>query len=106
MQIIDLSKQNTIINQYMAEMRDRDYQQNRLLFRNNITRVGEMMAYEISKTLAYEPRDDSARHGARQRAHGQGDTGHYIPSGAALPQRFPARVRPCGQRLRKRIPRV
>ena len=57
MQIIDLSKQNTIINQYMAEMRDREYQQNRLLFRNNITRVGEMMAYEISKTMTYEPRD-------------------------------------------------
>ena len=57
MQIIDLSKQNTIINQYMAEMRDREYQQNRLLFRNNITRVGEMMAYEISKTLNYEERD-------------------------------------------------
>ena len=57
MQIIDLSKNNSIINQFLAEMRDVDYQQNRLLFRNNITRVGEMMAYEISKTLAYEPRD-------------------------------------------------
>ena len=57
MKIIDLSKQNSIINQYMAEMRDAGYQQNRLLFRNNITRVGEMMAYEISKTLDYEPRD-------------------------------------------------
>ena len=40
----------------MAEIRDRDYQQNRLLFRNNITRIGEMMAYEISKTLTYETR--------------------------------------------------
>ena len=40
MKIIDLSKQNSIIN-----------------LRNNITRVGEMMAYEISKTLDYEPRD-------------------------------------------------
>ena len=57
MQIIDLSKQNSIINQYMAEMRDKEYQLNRLLFRNNITRVGEMMAYEISKTLNYEERD-------------------------------------------------
>ena len=56
MKIIDLSKQNSIINKYMAEMRDREYQRNRLLFRNNITRVGEMMAYEISKTLDYEPR--------------------------------------------------
>lgn len=57
MQIIDLSKNNSIINQFLAEMRDVDYQQNRLLFRNNIMRVGEMMAYEISKTLTYEPRD-------------------------------------------------
>ena len=57
MQIIDLSKNNSIINQFLAEMRDVDYQQNRLLFRNNIMRVGEMMAYEISKTLDYVPRD-------------------------------------------------
>ena len=56
MEVIDLSKQDTIINQYMAEMRDRDYQRNRLLFRNNIMRVGEMMAYEISKTLDYAVR--------------------------------------------------
>lgn len=57
MHIIDLGKQNSIIGQYMAEMRDKNYQQNRLLFRNNITRVGELMAYEISKTLAYKPLD-------------------------------------------------
>ena len=57
MKIIDLSKENSIINQYLAEIRDVDYQQNRLLFRNNITRVGEMMAYEISKTLDYEAKD-------------------------------------------------
>ena len=36
MEIIDFSKQNSIINKYMAEMRDKDYQSNRLLFRNNI----------------------------------------------------------------------
>ena len=57
MEIIDLSKGNSIINQYLAEIRDVNYQQNRLLFRNNITRVGEMMAYEISKTLDYEMKD-------------------------------------------------
>lgn len=57
MEIIDLSKGNSIINQYLAEIRDVDYQQNRLLFRNNIMRVGEMMAYEISKTLDYEIKD-------------------------------------------------
>lgn len=57
MEIIDLSKGNSIVNQYLAEIRDVDYQQNRLLFRNNIMRVGEMMAYEISKTLDYEMKD-------------------------------------------------
>lgn len=54
MKVINFSDQNSIINQYLAEMRDKDYQQNRLLFRNNIQRVGEMMAYEISKALDYQ----------------------------------------------------
>lgn len=57
MQVINFSDSNTIVNQYLAEIRDVDYQQNRLLFRNNIMRVGEMMAYEISKTLDYEIKD-------------------------------------------------
>ena len=54
MEVIDFSKTNSVINQYMAELRDKDSQKNRLLFRNNIERVGEMMAYEISKTLDYK----------------------------------------------------
>ena len=57
MEIIDLSKQNSIINQYMAEIRDKEYQKNRLLFRNNIMRIGEYEAFEISKTLCYEGKD-------------------------------------------------
>ena len=57
MKIIDFSKSNSIINKYMAEMRDKDYQTNRLLFRNNIMRVGELIAYELSKTFDYEERD-------------------------------------------------
>ena len=57
MKIIDFSKSNSIINKYMAEMRDKDYQKNRLLFRNNIMRVGELIAYELSKTFDYEERD-------------------------------------------------
>ena len=39
----------------MAEMRDVHYQKNRFLFRNNIMRIGEFEAFEISKTLQYEP---------------------------------------------------
>ena len=44
------------MNHYMAELRDKKYQQNRLLFRNNIQRIGELMAYELSKTLTYKPK--------------------------------------------------
>ena len=55
MKIVNLSEQNSIINQYMAEMRDVDYQKNRFLFRNNIQRIGEFEAFEISKTIDYEP---------------------------------------------------
>lgn len=54
MEIINLNEQKSVINSYMAEVRDIDYQQNRLLFRNNIRRIGECMAYEISKRMTYE----------------------------------------------------
>lgn len=54
MNIINFSQQQSVINQYLAELRDKKYQQNRLLFRNNIVRIGEMMAFELSKTLDYK----------------------------------------------------
>jgi len=57
MEIINLSNQCSIVNQYLAELRDKDYQLNRLLFRNNIRRIGMMEAYEVSKRLHYERRD-------------------------------------------------
>ena len=44
MKINNLSEHNCIINRYLAEMRDCDYQKNRLLFRNNIMRIGEYEA--------------------------------------------------------------
>lgn len=53
MRIVNLSDTNSIINRYLAEMRDCQTQKNRLLFRNNIERIGELEAYEISKTLDY-----------------------------------------------------
>lgn len=57
MEIINFSEQNSIVNQYMAEIRDKDYQRNRLLFRNNVMRIGEFEAFEISKTLQYETKE-------------------------------------------------
>lgn len=57
MKIINFNDTNSIIGRYMAELRDCNYQQNRLLFRNNIMRVGELEAYEISKHLEYKTVD-------------------------------------------------
>lgn len=56
MKVINFSEQLSAINQFMAELRDKKYQQNRLLFRNNVKRIGEMMAFELSKTLEYKPK--------------------------------------------------
>lgn len=54
MKIINFAEQNSVMNQYMAELRDKTYQKNRLLFRNNVQRIGEMMAFELSKALTYK----------------------------------------------------
>lgn len=45
---------NSIINHYIAELRDVNVQQDRARFRKNLERIGEAIAYEISKTLKYE----------------------------------------------------
>jgi uracil phosphoribosyltransferase len=48
-----LNKTNTIGNQFLAELRDATTQQDRLRFRKNQERLGEILAYEISKKLKY-----------------------------------------------------
>jgi len=50
-----LSETPSIANQFMAEMRDTVIQKDRMRFRKNLERLGEILAYEVSKTLAYKP---------------------------------------------------
>ncbi|MFC7524881.1 uracil phosphoribosyltransferase [Parapedobacter sp. GCM10030251] len=50
-----LTQQNSAANHFLAELRNRDVQQDRMRFRRNLERLGEIFAYEISKTLTYEP---------------------------------------------------
>lgn len=50
-----LTQQNSAANHFLAELRNRDLQQDRMRFRRNLERLGEVFAYEISKTLAYVP---------------------------------------------------
>ncbi len=53
--ITNLSEKNSIAHRFVAELRDVDIQQDRLRFRRNLERLGEILAYEISQTLEYEP---------------------------------------------------
>jgi uracil phosphoribosyltransferase len=49
-----LNQTNTIANKFLAELRDAGIQQDKARFRNNLTRLGEILAYEMSKSLHYE----------------------------------------------------
>ena len=53
MKVINLAETNSILNQFVAELRDVNVQNDRMRFRRSIERIGELMAYEISKTLDY-----------------------------------------------------
>ncbi len=57
MKIVNFAEQNSLISQYMAELRDVDVQTDMLRFRTNLRRIGQIMAYEISRTLAYRKRE-------------------------------------------------
>ncbi|MCE3258536.1 MAG: uracil phosphoribosyltransferase [Bacteroidetes bacterium] len=51
--IHNLSQTNSIFNQFIAEIRDVNIQKDSMRFRRNMERMGEVFAYEISKTLEY-----------------------------------------------------
>ena len=53
----DLSKSNSIIHHFVAELRDVEVQKDRMRFRRNLERIGEIAAYEISKTFSYSNED-------------------------------------------------
>lgn len=51
-----LNQQNTVLNKFIAEIRDKNIQKDSMRFRRNLERIGEITAYEISKTLDYSTR--------------------------------------------------
>lgn len=53
MKIINFADSRSLVNQYMTELRDVTVQKDMLRFRRNLERIGEIMAYEISRTLEY-----------------------------------------------------
>lgn len=57
MKVINFAETNSVISNYMAQLRDAQKQQDRMRFRQNLTRIGRAMAYELSKTLTYSTKD-------------------------------------------------
>ena len=64
--MFNLAATNTIGNRFLAEMRHADTQKDRLRFRRNLERVGEILAYEISKTFEYRQQDVETALGTAQ----------------------------------------
>ena len=63
MKVINFAETNSVLNQYMAEIRDVQVQSDRMRFRRNIERIGEIMAYEMSKELTYSEKQVQRRWG-------------------------------------------
>lgn len=57
MKIVNFDQQPSLVSQYMAELRDKNIQKDMLRFRRNLERIGEIMAYEISKTVNFKIED-------------------------------------------------
>ena len=53
-EVINFADTPSIVNRYMLELRDINIQKDPLRFRTNLDRIGEIMAYEISKRLNYK----------------------------------------------------
>lgn len=55
MELHILNQQNTVLNKFIAQIRDKAVQTDSMRFRRNMERIGEITAYEISKTLDFRP---------------------------------------------------
>lgn len=51
--VFNLSEQNSVANHFLSELRDKSLQQDSMRFRKNLERLGEIMAYEVSKSMQY-----------------------------------------------------
>src|SRR3972149_3824335 len=57
MEIINLGATNSIFNQFISEIRNVNIQNDKMRFRKNCERMGEIFAYEISKTFSFSKKE-------------------------------------------------
>lgn len=55
--VINLSEQHSLVSNWIYELRDKEIQKDRMRFRRNLEKIGEIAAYEISKTLPFVEKD-------------------------------------------------
>ena len=51
--VVRMNSERSVVNTFIAELRDETIQKDPIRFRRNLERIGEVMAYELSKTLDY-----------------------------------------------------
>jgi len=51
--VINIGSKNSVVNQFVYELREASIQMDSMRFRRNMERIGELFAYEISKTFAF-----------------------------------------------------
>lgn len=52
--IHEIGKNNSVLNHFVAEIRNVNVQNDRMRFRRNMERISEILAYEMSKSLSYQ----------------------------------------------------
>jgi uracil phosphoribosyltransferase len=55
--VVNLSKEHSLVSNWVSELRDIEIQNDRMRFRKNLERIGEVAAYEISKTLEWQDKE-------------------------------------------------
>ncbi len=55
--VVNLSERYSLLNNWIGELRSTEVQTDRMRFRRNLERIGEVIAYEISKSMAWEDRE-------------------------------------------------
>jgi len=55
--VVNLSEKHSLVSNWIAELRGEEMQKDRMRFRRNLERIGEVIAYEISKMMEYEEQE-------------------------------------------------
>ena len=96
-----LNSQNTVLNKFIAQIRDKSIQTDSMRFRRNLERIGEITAYEISKELSYTPRvvETPLGEATVETIDDRIVVANDSASRSSLPSGFSELLRRCGERV-------